>query len=213
MASTQRTFIPAATYDWLLPFYDPLSKLFGSEAAQRQLVEQAELQPDHRVLEIGCGTGTVLALIKSLHPSADVVGLDPDPKALARAQRKVERLGASIQLDRGFADELPYRDQTYDRVLSSFMFHHLTVEEKQRTLGEVHRVLKPTGSFHLVDFGAEHDHSGGLLTRLFHEHVKNNSPDVILGLMRAARFAAPTHIAAQRRMLGRIYYYRASVAG
>jgi len=211
MASTQRAFIPAATYDWLLPFYDPLSKLLGSAAAQRNLVAQAGLQPGQRVLEIGCGTGNVVVLIKSLYPSVDVVGLDPDPKALARAQRKVGRLGAAIQLDRGFSDELPYQDRTYDRVLSSFMFHHLSMEVKERTLGEVRRVLKPQGSFHLLDFGAESGDRGGLFARLFHEHVKDNSPDTILGLMRTARFADPAKIADQRLFYARIFFYRATV--
>jgi ubiquinone/menaquinone biosynthesis C-methylase UbiE len=210
MASTHRAFIPAATYDWLLPLYDPISKLTGSEAAQRQLIEQAGLRPGQRVLEIGCGTGSVVVLIKSLYPSVDVAGLDPDAKALARAQRKVERLGASIQLDRGFADELPYRDQTYDRVLSSFMFHHLTMEEKRATVEEIRRVLKPQGSFHLLDFGADSNDRGRLLTRLFHEHVKNNSPDTILGLMRAARFSDAAQVADRRGFFFRVFYYRAS---
>jgi ubiquinone/menaquinone biosynthesis C-methylase UbiE len=210
MASTQRAFIPAATYDWLLPLYDPLSKLLGSEAAQRELIGQAGLRPGQRVLEIGCGTGNVVVLIRSLSPSVDVVGLDPDPKALARAQRKVARLGAAIQLDRGFSDELPYPERTFDRVLSSLMFHHLDVEVKRRTLAEVRRVLKPQGSFHLLDFGpAPGDR--GLFTRMFDEHVKDNSPDTILGLMRTARFADPTTIADQRWFFARIFFYRASV--
>jgi ubiquinone/menaquinone biosynthesis C-methylase UbiE len=51
----------------------------------------------------------------------DVVGLDPDPKALARAKRKAERAGLSIPLDQGFADELPYENASFDRVFSTFM--------------------------------------------------------------------------------------------
>jgi ubiquinone/menaquinone biosynthesis C-methylase UbiE len=211
MADSQRTFIPAATYDWLLPLYDPFSRLFGSAAAHRQLIEQAELQPGHRVLEIGCGTGSVLALIKSRHPSVDAVGLDPDPKALARTRRKVERLGAGVQLDRGFSDALPYPNQTFDRVFSALMFHHLSRDEKQRTLAEVHRVLKPTGSLHLLDFGAEHDHGGGLTARLFGKHFRDNSPHTILALMRAAGFTEATETANARLVFARIFYYRASV--
>src|SRR5262245_49456493 len=176
MADTQRTFIPAAGRDWLLPLFDPFSKLFGSEVAHRQLIAQAELQPGQHVLEIGCGTGSVLALVRSLHPSVYVVRLAPDPKALAGARRKVEQSGRAVQLDRGFADELPYPDQSYDRVLSAFMLHHLAREEKVRTLAEARRVLKPGGSLHIVDLGGEHDHhSTGLFARFFEAHVKDNS--------------------------------------
>jgi len=104
----QRTYIPAATYDWLLPLYDVFGKLFGSEAAHRQLVDQVDIEPGHRVLDIGCGTGNLTLLVKHLHPNAEVVGLDPDPKALARARRKAVERGSAVRFDRGFADELPY---------------------------------------------------------------------------------------------------------
>src|SRR5215831_21059809 len=93
----QRTYIPAATYDLLLPLYDVLAKLVGSEAAHRQLVDQAGIEPGHHVLDIGCGTGNLTLLIKRLHPRAEVVGLDPDPKALARARRKAEARGFPLR--------------------------------------------------------------------------------------------------------------------
>src|SRR5688572_7103912 len=104
MPQAQRTFIPAAGRDWLLPFYDPFVKLLGGGSAHRQLVDQAQLQAGQRILEIGCGTGNLTILVKILYPAVEVIGLDPDPKALARAQRKAERQGVSIQLDRGFSD-------------------------------------------------------------------------------------------------------------
>jgi N-acetyl-1-D-myo-inositol-2-amino-2-deoxy-alpha-D-glucopyranoside deacetylase len=60
-----------------------------------------------------------------------------DPRALARARRKAGRKALPVQLDRGFAQELPYPDASFDRVLSAFMFHHLGPDEKEETLGEV----------------------------------------------------------------------------
>ena len=85
----------------------------------------------------GCGTGTLATLIKGLYPDVNVVGLDPDPKALARAQRKAERLVVSIRLDRGFSHELPYPEASFDRVFSTFMFHHLLPDKREATLCEV----------------------------------------------------------------------------
>jgi ubiquinone/menaquinone biosynthesis C-methylase UbiE len=81
-ARSERAFLPAAGHDFLLPIYDPFTKLFGFDQARRVLLDQAALQPSHRVLDVGCGTGTLAVLIKRLYPSIDVVGLDPDPKAL-----------------------------------------------------------------------------------------------------------------------------------
>src|SRR5262245_64541237 len=100
--SEGRTYLPAASYDWLLPLYDVFAKLIGSEAAHRQLLDQAGIDPDHRVLDIGCGTGNLTLLAKHLQPRAEIVGLDPDPKALARARRKAEERGLALRFDRGF---------------------------------------------------------------------------------------------------------------
>jgi ubiquinone/menaquinone biosynthesis C-methylase UbiE len=135
-------------HDRLLPLYDPFQRLLGMGSVHRQLVDQARIQPAQRILDIGCGTGNLAMLIKRLHPDAEVVGIDPDPKALARAQRKAGREALSVQLNRGFAEELPYPDASFDRVLSALMFHHLGPEEKEKTLDEARRVLKPDGSLH-----------------------------------------------------------------
>src|SRR5262245_62162845 len=138
----QRTYVPAAHYDWLLPLYDVFTRLIGSEAAHRQLVDQADIEPGRHVLDIGCGTGNLTLLAKRLHPRAEVVGLDPDPKALARARRKAEERALSVRFDCGFSEELPYAEASFDRVLSAFMLHHLALEAKEKTLREVRRVLR-----------------------------------------------------------------------
>src|SRR5260370_30032631 len=95
-------------------------------------------------------------LIKQMHPEAEVVGIDPDPDALAVSKRKAKRAGLSVEFDRGFADRMPYADASFDRVFSSFMFHHLAADEKSATLGEIRRLLKKGGSLHLLDFVHEH---------------------------------------------------------
>src|SRR5215510_271799 len=136
MEDYRRTYIPAAGHDWALPLYDPFVKLLGGARARKALLDQAAIQSGQRVLDIGCGTGSLVTLIKRLHPGVDVVGLDPDPKALIRARRKAERASVLIQLDRGFSDELPYPDASFDRVFSSFMRHHLQAGERERTLRE-----------------------------------------------------------------------------
>jgi SAM-dependent methyltransferase len=212
MSETHRTFIPAAGYDWLLPLYDPFQKLFGGWAYQ-QLVDQTDLHPGQRVLEIGCGTGNVTVLVKRLHPQVEVVGLDPDPKALDRARRKFANAALSVQLDRGFSDVLPYHDGSFDRVISSFMFHHLSEEEKTKTLGEIRRVLKPGGSLHLLDFGGTTERPQGFLARLLDHsaHVRGNAGDRIPALMRDTGFADAAEVAHRMTIFGRVAFNRGSV--
>lgn len=214
MEETQRIYLPAAGHDWLLPLYDPLVKLLGSESAHRQLLDQAGIRPGYRVLEIGCGTGNLVILVKRLHPGAEVVGLDPDPKALARARRKAEREALSIQFDHGFSDALPFPDGSFDRVLSAFMFHHLlNPDEKTKTLLEARRVLVPGGSLHLLDFGGARGRSEGFLEHFLHrtERLQDNAGDRVVSLMREAGFEEPAEVAHRvMTIFGRVTYYQAS---
>lgn len=208
-----RTYLPAAGHDWLLPFYDPIVKLVGGEAVRRALLDQAKLQPGHEVLEIGCGTGALTTVVKREYPEANVVGLDPDPKALARAKRKAAATGVAIQFDQGFAGGLPYADASFDRVLSAFMFHHLPAEEKEKTLREVRRVLRPGGEFHMLDFEGSEDSGHGFLANLVHsrEQMRDNSKARVIGLMQQAGFASAEKVGRRKMLFARTAYYRATV--
>lgn len=209
-AATRR-YLPGMSRDWLLPLYDPLTRLIGVQAAHRKLAEQAELASAERVLEIGCGTGNLALLVKRMHPQLDVAGLDPDPKALARADRKARRAGLTLTLARGFADECPYPDSSFDRVLSSLMFHHLEAELRVASLREVLRVLRPGGSLHLVDFGGDSHHLHGLTRLARHSHtLKDNWDDRIPTLMHEAGLGDPTETGHLTKRIGRLTYYRAA---
>lgn len=210
---SERTFIPAAGHDWFLPFYDPIQWLLGGDAVRRELVEQAALRAGLRVLDIGCGTGSLVVLIKDVHPLVDVVGLDPDPKALARARRKAERAGAAARFDQGFGDALPYEVASFDRVFSSFMFHHLDRSVKAGTLREVRRVLKTGGSLHLVDFGGASPRPDGLVARLLHAHMHDNFGGRIATLMGEAGLREPRETGSRGTLFGRVAFYRAGVPG
>ncbi len=208
---SQRTYLPAAGKDIFLPLYDVMTRLMGADKARRELLERAKIRPGHRVLEVGCGTGTLLIQLKRLSPDTEVVGLDPDPKALARARRKAAHEAVSVQLDGGFGDELPYADAAFDRVLSSLMFHHLPTEEKGKTLRAIRRVLKPGGEFHMLDFEGPENGAHGFLARLLHSsnRLKDNSESRVLSFMTEARLTDPKKVADRTMLFGHIAYYRA----
>ncbi len=208
---SKRTYLPAAGRDSFLPVYDLMTKLMGADQARRGLLDQAQIRPGHRILDIGCGTGSLSIQVKRLHPGTDVVGLDPDPKALARASRKAARATVSIQFDQGFGDELPYPDGSFDRVLSSLMFHHVRTDEKGKTLRAVRRVLKPGGEFHMLDFEGPENGAHGILSRLLHsnQRLKDNSESRVLQFMTEAGFAKPKKVGHREMFFGHIAYYRA----
>ena len=94
-----------------------------------------------------------------------MIGSDPDPLALKRAQRKARRM-SGIRFERGYAQRLPYSDGEFDRVLSSMMLHHLDGDAKAAAAAEVFRVLRPGGRLHLVDMGGDMTAHDGLSARL-----------------------------------------------
>lgn len=209
---SERTFMPAAGRDAFLPLYDPLAKLFGSDRLNAALVDQAGLQPHFRVLDVGCGTGTFAVRLKRLHPTVDVVALDPDPKALARGRRKALRTGLSIQFDLGFSDALPYETSTFDRVFSSMMFHHLRKHERESTLREIRRVPKPGGRLEFLDFASSGSHAHGLLARLLHpqQQLRDNTEDRLLGLMTRAAFEEARKVGDRGTVFGTVAFYQAA---
>jgi ubiquinone/menaquinone biosynthesis C-methylase UbiE len=208
-----RRYLPGMGRDWLLPLYDPFTRLIGVDAAHRELAEQAGLESAQRVLEIGCGTGNLALLAKRMRPQVEVVGLDPDPKALAYAARKARRAGLTLQLDRGFADELPYPDGSFDRALSSLMFHHLEADLRLPSLREIRRVLRPGGSLHLMDFVGDSHHLHGLARFARRSRtLQDNWDDRIPTLMCEAGFSDPAETGHLTKRIGRLTYYRATRA-
>lgn len=212
MADGQRPYLPAAGRDWALPLYDPIVALMGANRARRLLIDRSGIRAGDRILDIGCGTGTLVLSIKRQHPAADVVGLDPDPKALSRARAKAARAALAVRFDQGYADALPYPDRSFDLVVSSFMFHHLSATQQQATLAGVRRVLKPGGVFHLMDFAM--GDRGGFLARLIHshQHLRDNSEHRLVELLRQAGFGDARKTAQATMVFGTVHvgYFSAS---
>lgn len=150
----RRDYIPALRFDLLTPFFDRLLGIVSPEKEfKARLVAAAGLRPGARVLDLGCGTGTLTIAAKLAQPAAEVWGLDGDPHVLEIAGRKVRAAGVQVGLRLGNAVALPYPDAHFDRVISSLLFHHLRDEDKARAFGEALRVLKPGGELHVADIG------------------------------------------------------------
>ncbi|SRR6266567_1231159 len=209
-AEHRHDYLPAAGRDAFLPFYDLLTAALGAGRVHRILIDQAGLGAGQRVLEIGCGTGNLAIRVKRAHPDTELVGSDPDPLALARAQRKARGLDG-IRFERGYAQRLPYPDGSFDRVLSALMLHHLDPDTKVAAAAEVRRVLRPGGSLHLVDFAGEtHGVHGFLARRVVRTgHVADNRDDGIRRLLDAAGLECAEVAVRRHPIMGRTGYYRA----
>jgi SAM-dependent methyltransferase len=213
MKAKPERYIPAAGVDWLLPLYDPFLRwIVREETFKRRLVHEARIGSGHRVLDLGCGTGTLTLLVKRRHPDAEVRGLDGDPKALAIARQKASGERIEILFDEGLSYDLPYPNGSFDRVLSSLVFHHLSREDKVRTLREVARTLKPGGTLNVVDFGKPSTSVGARLAGLVHwgEHIRDNLEGRLVELLRDAGFSDAEESGRHRVLFVSLSFYRGS---
>lgn len=151
---TATVFIPALGHDWLTTLYDPaMATLFQERLYRLPLLDALNLQPGERILDIGCGTGTLDLLLCKRAPQTAVIGLDIDPAVLAIAHRKAIHRGTLLPLAQASADSLPYADNSFDQVVSSLVLHHLTTPQKSWMLAEAYRVLRPGSRLSILDFG------------------------------------------------------------
>ena len=209
------SYVPAMGFHWLTRFYDPLVALtLREKAIKGRLIEQARVAAGHDVLDVGCGTGTLALMIAAREPEARVVGLDGDPAILAIARRKIEQAGADVKLVEGLADDAArFAPGSFDRIVTSFVLHHLTTPQKRAALAAMRAWLRPGGELHVLDFDGPGTGVWGFVLRALaaahsHAHTHQEPGASVPELAREVGFAAIVETGRVSTPFGGAAYWR-----
>jgi SAM-dependent methyltransferase len=129
----QRAVWDAGAYEDLSPYIADVGEL---------VVTRAGIKAGMSVLDIACGTGN--AARPAARAGARVTGLDLTPKLLEAGRAKARAEGLEIEWREGDAEDLPFEDGRFDRVLSTF--GHMFAPRHQRTADEMARVSRRGGA-------------------------------------------------------------------
>jgi ubiquinone/menaquinone biosynthesis C-methylase UbiE len=103
-----------------------------------------------KLLDVGCGTGSFLREVKRNYPRLRVTGLDLSGPYLGVAARRLADW-SRVELVEAAAERMPFHNASFDVVTSVYLFHELPPRIRRAVAAEIQRVLKPNGTFILVD--------------------------------------------------------------
>ncbi len=207
------SFVPALGHAALTPLYAALSGM--TRPTLRRFLRRTGIEPDMTVLDLGCGTGTLALLIKQAYPTTRVIGLDVDPAVLEVAREVLARAQVDAELHQGTIETAEFPPGSFDRILTTFVLHHLTTEEKRSMLAACQRLLRPGGQLHVADLGPPSTALMKLvslpLRALGGERVAANVSGAIPTLMRAAGFTEVSQVSASGSVLGTMTHWSATL--
>ena len=155
MASEQADFVPALSVEALTPLYQTVVDLFCRDSHVKSLLA-ARVQADRandpkKILDLACGPGKLVALLAAQQPCCEFTAMDIDPRMVAEAQHTTSAL-PNVRVVNGDATAPSFGDDSFDVVVESLMFHHLTDAQKRAAIAAVARILRDDGLFYFVDW-------------------------------------------------------------
>jgi len=139
----------AREYDLEAARYDQRWQTYVGQTTAHAL-ERLRVHPNERLLDVGCGTGCLLAAVAATRPDVHLYGIDLSPAMLDQAR---QRLGSYAMLQKASADRLPFSDGEFDQLVSVSTLHCLP--DAGTVFEAMARVLKPGGRLLISDWCRE----------------------------------------------------------
>ena len=133
-------------------FYDVFFRAITKDESKfrKEIIDLAKLKGNEKILDVGCGTGTLCLEIAKKH-SGKINGIDISPNMIKKARKKAEKIKIKFQI--GCGTELPFKANSYNVVFSTLVTHLMTDGEKDKTIKEIKRVLKKNGRYVSIEWG------------------------------------------------------------
>jgi ubiquinone/menaquinone biosynthesis C-methylase UbiE len=195
----------------LTPMYDTFLRVVMKETRiKSRLVTQLNPHDHERILDFGCGTGTLTLMVRKAGPRCSVYGIDIDPQMLGIAEKKARRDGGEVHFIRYNGTLLPFDDGSFDKVVTSLVIHHLSPSEKPRLFRELFRVLKKGGEMHVLDFGIQRSLYARIVTSFlkYLESIGENIQGKIPEYMRLSGFIGIEEMSYENTPVGTLSFYR-----
>jgi len=143
--------------------------MLGRERKLRQwTLDLARLQPGNAVLDVGCGTGTLLlAAAERVGSSGALRGIELSKEMAAHARNKAEAHRVPLEVVEGSADSLPYPPASFDAIFCTLVFHHLPQTMQETAIREMRRVLRLGGRVVIVDWQRPSSFARAIFSPLF----------------------------------------------
>lgn len=196
----KKAFTNALTLGFLTPYYDFIANFAGfGPAIYKKITDYINPKAGDKILDVGTGTANLALTIKRKFPKVELIGVDPDAKILEIAKRKITKEKPSISLVQAVAQDLPFKNNTFDFIVSSFVIHHIPRPFKKQTFLEMKRVLKRNGEAVVVDFGIPKNFIASWLLSLFSiiEDVGPNKKGLIPQLLEEVGFKNVKEVASE----------------
>ena len=173
-------------------------------------------RPSDIIADIGCGTGSLLALLGRTAKRPKLIGIDPDDRILRRARRKLEAMGIVITLKQGYLRDVRalLAGAGVNKIASSLVFHQVPPAEKRAGFSSMYSALCPSGELHIADFGLQRTRLMQSLFRIVqcvdgYENTQPNAEGILPSLIKEAGFAQVTETLVIPTLTGSIYLYKA----
>ena len=153
VSQSQKTKMVQDIFSDVTTKYDLMNNLmsFGAHRLwKKKLIQVINIQSNEHVIDVGAGTGDITELIHKNYSKASITSIDLNFNMLKHGKEKIGNKSNQISWINCNAENLPFKNNTFDKYIISFCLRNVTLIDK--ALYEAIRVLKPGGSFYCLEF-------------------------------------------------------------